>query len=83
MHKRQEKTLVSSSKNWDLLTWLFAWTREKEDPSSGFKKKKKEKEKEIKKENLYLSDNSLFSFFRLFVFLGLHPRHMEVPRLGV
>ena len=24
-----------------------------------------------------------FFFFGLFVFLGLHPRHMEVPRLGV
>ena len=24
-----------------------------------------------------------FSFFFFFVFLGPHPRHMEVPRLGV
>ena len=24
-----------------------------------------------------------FSFFGLFVFLGLHPWHMKVPRLGV
>ena len=26
---------------------------------------------------------SLFFFFGLFVFLGPHPQHMEVPRLGV
>jgi len=26
---------------------------------------------------------SFFFFFGLFVFLGLHPQHMEVPRLGV
>ena len=30
------------------------------------------------------SDVSSFSFFFLFfVFLGPHPRHMEVPKLGV
>ena len=26
---------------------------------------------------------SLFFFFFPFSFLGLHPRHMQVPRLGV
>ena len=38
--------------------------------------------------SLFLSSISpcsliLFFFFWSFVFLGLHPRHMEVPRLGV
>ena len=28
-------------------------------------------------------DNVFFLFFCFFVFLGLHPQHMEVPRLGV
>ena len=58
------------------------------------RKEKKRKEKKRKKEGrkegadlgshseqLNLSPN--FFFFRLFVFLGPHPRHMEVPRLGV
>ena len=55
------------------------------------KKKKMKKEKKEKKQDGWKKDNSLpsvspcrfFWFVCLFVFLGLHPMHMEVPRLGV
>ena len=30
----------------------------------------------------FFSEYELSIFFGLFVFLGLHPQHMEVPRLG-
>ena len=47
----------------------------KKTPKSFQKKQKKKKEK--KTPYFYLS------FFFFFFFLGPHPRHMEVPRLGV
>ena len=40
----------------------------------------------LKKKNFKTYKNSFqgaFFFFSFFVFLGLHPQHMEVPRLGV
>jgi len=44
-------------------------------------KKKKKKKKGRKKGNLSLI--KVVSYFYLFIFLGLHWRHMEAPRLGV
>ena len=50
-------------------------------PAGGIKKRSFESKLESKGGKIYKSGSTLLLL--LFVFLGLHPRHMEVPRLGV